>query len=58
MEKFWDDNYEETDKVVKDYWYNIASFFKLPLQHNLFNLNNNRRFKKLVEISYEIRQCS
>ena len=35
-------------QTVKEYWYNISSFLRNPVQHHLFTAQNTKRFTILV----------
>jgi hypothetical protein len=48
LEKCWD-NQQELLLTIKDYWYNITSFLRQPVQHHLFTPQNTLRFTRLVE---------
>lgn len=40
IEKFWEVDHEMAQKAIREYWYNISSFFKMPVQHGLLNNSN------------------
>ena len=51
LEKHWDKDLKMTTNLIKDYWHNISSFFRVPLKFQLFNERNKKRFRRLLEVS-------
>ena len=44
--------------MLKDYWHNIYSFFRVPLKFALFTPNNQRRFNRMLHLSLQLKPQS
>jgi hypothetical protein len=58
MQNYWDHDPEGTEHAIKEYWYNITAFFRVPLQHHLLTPHNHLRLARLVQVSHELRNRS
>lgn len=58
IEKFWDVDQQATELAIKEYWYNITAFFRVPVQYKLFTERNRHRFDKLVKLTHNLRHSS
>ena len=55
---YWDVDNKKFLQAVKDYWYNISSFFRNQVQYGLFTSRNAARFNKMVEKAQVVKSQS
>lgn len=51
-------DHESVSLVIKEYQYNISSFFVESIHWELFTQNNSTLMKQIMEYSVKVKNCS